>query len=43
MRDSLFGIITFIELTASQEEKAELALRGEKAFPTIWTYVVWKF
>jgi hypothetical protein len=33
MRSSLFQIITFIGLTASQEEKAQLPLLLEKAFP----------
>jgi hypothetical protein len=33
MRGSSFQIITFIGLTASREEKAELPLQLEKAFP----------
>jgi hypothetical protein len=34
MRSSLFQIITFIGLTVSREDKAELPLQLEKAFPT---------
>jgi hypothetical protein len=34
IRDYLFQIIVFIELTAFQEEKAELPLQSENAFPT---------
>jgi hypothetical protein len=33
MRGSLFQIIAFIGLTASQEEKAKLSLQLGKAFP----------
>jgi hypothetical protein len=33
MRGSLFQMITFIGLTAPHEEKAELPLKVEKAFP----------
>jgi hypothetical protein len=33
MRGSLFQIITFISPTTSQEEKVELLLQLEKAFP----------
>jgi hypothetical protein len=35
MRGFLFQITTFIGLTASQTEKAELQLQLEKAFPVI--------
>jgi hypothetical protein len=34
MKGSIFPIITFIVLTASREEKEELPLQIEKAFPT---------
>jgi hypothetical protein len=34
MRGSLLQIIAFIKLIASQEEKAELLLQQENAFPT---------
>jgi hypothetical protein len=33
MRDFLFKNTTFIELTATRAEKAELPLQLEKAFP----------
>jgi hypothetical protein len=33
VRGSLFQIITFIGLTTSHEEKAELSLQLEKEFP----------
>jgi hypothetical protein len=33
MRDSLFKIMTFIGLTASREEKAQLSLQLEEALP----------
>jgi hypothetical protein len=34
MGSSLFQITTFIEPTATQAEKVELALQLQKAFPT---------